>query len=74
MVTPQPRVMVQQSMVTIPPSGVTLPQLMAIVVQQPPPSMWTSQVQNPSNVPFQSIVESVKPPLVDENQSLAMGQ
>lgn len=59
MVTPQPRVIVQQIMVTIPPYGVTLPQLTTVVVQHPPPSMWTPQVKNPFDVPFQSIVGSV---------------
>jgi hypothetical protein len=30
--------------------------------------MWTPQFQNPSNVPFQSTVGSIQPPLLDVNQ------
>ena len=60
--------MVQQLVVTIPPSRVALAQLMVAVVQYPLPSMWTPQFQNPSNMPFQSTVGAVPRPLVDVNQ------
>ena len=73
-VTAKLRVMVQQPQVTIPPSRVTLPQLTTMVVQQPLPSMWIHQVQNPSNVPFQSTVGSIQRPLVDVNQPPIGGQ
>ena len=68
MVTPQPRVTVQQPVVTIPTSRVALPQLIEVVLQHPTHSMWTFQVTNPPNIPFQSIVGLVQPPLVDVNQ------
>ena len=36
--------------------------------------MWTSQVQNPSNVPFKSTFTSVEPLLMDVNQPPTRGR
>ena len=64
----------EQPAVTIQQFAVTVPQPTIPVSQQPQSSMWRPQNQNLSNVPFQSYVGPIQPPLVDVNQPLVGGQ